>query len=72
MSRSGNVASLRSDRVFTEADVAGRRTAIGMRAYRVSHAANDNGLSVADRLDQLWPFVTALLVLAWVLLSVFS
>ena len=69
MSRSVNVARPLPFRSFTEADVGGRRTAIGIRAYRVTRAANDNRPSFAHRLDRLWPVVTALLVLAWLALS---
>ena len=72
MSRSVNVARALPFRKFTEADVGGRRAPIGIRAYRVSQAANDNRPSFAHRLDRLWPAVTALLVIAWLALSLVS
>jgi hypothetical protein len=65
------VAKHRLDRIV-DADIATRRVAIDPRAHRPARAANDNGMSAARSLDQLWPLAAALLVLAWALLSVFS
>jgi hypothetical protein len=71
MSPWGSVARPRLDRIVG-ADVARRRVTIELRRNQPLRAANDNGTSRADRIDQLWPALVALLVLTWALLSALS
>jgi len=65
------VARPRLDRIVG-ADVARRRVTIELRRHQPLRAANDNGTSLADRIDRLWPALVAFLVLAWALLSALS
>jgi hypothetical protein len=71
MSPWDSVARSRLDRI-AGTEVARRRVTIELRRNQPLRAANDNGASLADRIDQLWPALVALLGLAWALLSVLS
>ena len=66
-----NVARPGFDRAVG-AEIARRRVTIALRGIQPLRAANDNGSSLADRIDELWPAMVAFLVLAWALLSALS